>query len=145
MRKLRALFAAAAAAAAVAAAAPASAKPPREQSPAPRDLLAGLDFDLSDARAVAAAEAHPLGSLQNPVRVGGPEGERAYLARLRCADGSAPRIGSRGPAGVGAYGSIVSAYRIDCGAAAPGAAQVVMDMYHSEHAERRAPAGFIFR
>ena len=29
---------------------------------------------------------HPLGSQQNPVRVGGPAGERAYLARLRLAD-----------------------------------------------------------
>ena len=37
---------------------------------------------------VAAADAHPLGTLENPVRVGGPDGERAYLARLRCADGA---------------------------------------------------------
>ena len=37
---------------------------------------------------VAAADAHPLGTLENPVRVGGPDGERAYLARLRCADGT---------------------------------------------------------
>jgi hypothetical protein len=30
---------------------------------------------------VAAAAAHPLGTIENPVRVGGPEGEHAYLGR----------------------------------------------------------------
>lgn len=123
-------------------AAPAAAKPPREQSPAPADLLAGLGFEAEDEAALAAARAHPLGSLRNPVRVGGPEGERAYLARLRCADGSAPRIGAKGSAGVGAFGSIVGRFPLDCGAAAPGRAELVMDMYHSEHREEQAPPGF---
>jgi hypothetical protein len=122
-------------------AAPALAKPPRAQSPVPADLLAGLGFEASDAQAVAAAEAHPLGSLQNPVRVGGPEGERAYLARLRCGDGSSPSIGTKGSAGIGAFGSLVDAYPLDCGAAAPGKISLVMDMYHSEHREERAPPG----
>lgn len=94
-----------------------------------------------DAQAAAAA-AHPLGTPENPVRVGGPDGERAYLARLRCADGQPPRIGERREAGVGAYGSIVASYALDCGAAAPGRASLVLDMYHEEHRETRAPAGF---
>ena len=47
----------------------------------------------------AAADAHPLGSLENPIRVGGPEGERAYLSRLRCSGGSTPQIGGRGDGG----------------------------------------------
>jgi len=136
MRKLCILFAAAAVAAT-----PASARPPREQSPAPADLLAGLGFDLSDEKAVAAAAAYPLGSLQNPIRVGGPQGERAYLSRLRCADGSAPAIGARGSGGVGAFGSITGAFPLDCGGAGPGKMRVVMDMYHSEHREERAPPG----
>jgi hypothetical protein len=135
MRKSWILFAAAIAAA------PAFAKPPREQSPAPADLLAGLGFEASDAAAIAAAEAHPLGTLQNPVRVGGPDGERAYLSRLRCGDGSSPTIGPKGSAGVGAFGSLVDAYPVDCGTAAPGKISVVMDMYHSEHREQRAPQG----
>jgi hypothetical protein len=88
---------------------------------------------------VAAADVHPLGTLENPVRVGGPEGERAYLARLRCADGSAPRIGARREAGAGAFGSVVGAYEVFCGAAA---GRIVFDMYHEEHVETRAPAGF---
>lgn len=129
-------------AAAAIAASPLSAKPPREESPAPKDLLAGLGFSAVDEAAFAAARVHPLGSLQNPVRVGGPEGQRAYLARLRCADGSAPRIGAKGSAGVGAFGSIVDSFPLDCGSAAPGRTSLVMDMYHSEHREERAPPGF---
>jgi hypothetical protein len=88
---------------------------------------------------VAAADAYPLGTLQNPVRVGGPEGERAYLARLRCADGAAARIGARREAGIGAFGSVVAAYEVGCAATA---GRVVFDMYHAEHVETRAPMGF---
>ncbi|MFN3388693.1 MAG: hypothetical protein ACK40O_07145 [Allosphingosinicella sp.] len=112
----------------------------------PEQLLAELGLGVSDAeleRAVAAAAAHPLGTRENPVRVGGPEGERAYIARLRCADGSKPQIGPRGSTGVGAFGTIVDAYPIDCGAAAPGRTELIMDMYHAEHREDRAPAGFL--
>jgi hypothetical protein len=122
-------------------AAPAYAKPPREELPVPADLFAELTSDPFDQEAIAAAAAHPLGTLGNPVRVGGPEGERAYLARLRCSDGNAPMIGRRGTGGVGAFGSITASYDLDCGGAEPGRMQLVMDMYHSEHREGRAPAG----
>lgn len=88
---------------------------------------------------IAQADAHPLGTAENPVRVGGPEGEHAYLGRLRCADSTAPRIGARREAGVGAFGSVVAAYELACGTAA---ASIVFDMYHEEHVENRAPAGF---
>lgn len=111
----------------------------------PEQILSQLGAGVSDEeleRAVAEAAAHPLGSAANPVRVGGPHGERAYIARLRCADGSRPRIGQRGSAGVGAFGTIVDLYPLDCGAAAPGKFDLVMDMYHEEHRENRAPAGF---
>ena len=130
------------AAATAAVAATASARPPREESPAPVDLLAGIAFDASDDEAVAAASAHPLGSLANPVRVGGPEGERAYMARLRCADGSAPRIGAQSAAGIGGFGPVTQAYALDCGAAAPGKIQLVLDRHPDEHREQQAPPGF---
>jgi hypothetical protein len=90
---------------------------------------------------VDAADAHPLGTIENPIRVGGPEGERAYLGHLRCADGAAPRIGARREAGVGAFGSVVAAYEVGCGAAS---GRLVFDMYHEEHVETRAPAGFTY-
>lgn len=91
---------------------------------------------------VAAADAHPLGTLENPVRVGGPEGERAYLGRLRCGDGGQPRIGARREGGVGAFGSVVAVYELGCGGQA---GRIVFDMYHEEHVETRAPAGFTLR
>ena len=89
--------------------------------------------------ALAAAAAFPLGSRENPVRVGGPAGQQAYLARLRCADGSAPAIGPRGDAGVGGFGTIVHQFPVRCAGAA--ALNVIMDMYHEEHREDRAPPG----
>ena len=124
----------------------ASAQPePGDRTASPEQLLRELGLgpqpDDLDA-AIAAAEAHPLGSAKNPVLVGGPVGERAYIARLRCADGSPPRVGQRGSAGVGAFGTIVDAYPLSCGAAAPGDVRLVMDMYHEEHREDRAPPGF---
>ncbi len=132
-------------AAALASTLPALAQAPREQSPAPKGLLEQIGSGSSDAElesAVAAASVHPLGTLQNPVRVGGPEGERAYMARLRCADGLAPQIGARTDAGVCAFGSVDGAYSLDCGGAAPGTFTLVLHMYHAEHEENRAPAGF---
>lgn len=90
----------------------------------------------------AAADAHPLGTVDNPVRVGGPEGEHAYLGRLRCPDGATPRIGARREAGIGAFGSVVGAYELSCGTETRS---VVFDMYQEEHVETRAPAGFTLR
>lgn len=90
---------------------------------------------------IAAADAHPLGTAENPVRVGGPEGEHAYLGHLRCPDGAAPRVGARREAGIGAFGSVVAAYQVSCAAGAVG---IVFDMYHEEHVETRAPAGFTY-
>jgi hypothetical protein len=132
-------------AAAALAAIPVSAQKPGEGTIPPEQILSEMGLGVSDAeldRAVAAAAAHPLGSAENPVRVGGPQGEQAYIARLRCGDGKSPKVGTRASAGVGAFGSIVDAYPLDCGAAAPGKTQLVMDMYHEEHVETRAPSGF---
>ena len=133
--------------AALAAAAPAGAKEKAGQrdETSLRELmreLGALPADGGLDEAIAAASAHPLGTMRNPVRVGGPMGERAFIARLRCAGGARPAIGPRSSAGVGAFGTIVDVYPLDCGAAAPGRFDLVMDMYHDEHREDRAPAGF---
>ena len=131
--------------AALAAAAAAPQRPLREQSPVPKDILAAAGSGNSDEeieRAIAAANAHPLGTAANPIRVGGPEGARAYLATLRCADGKSPRIGAAREGGVGAFGSVLQLYPIDCGGAAPGRLELNVDHYQEEHSESRAPAGF---
>jgi hypothetical protein len=103
-------------------------------------LSQGAGYEAEIGPQAAAAAAHPLGSAANPVRVGGPEGERAYLARLRCADGTSPAIGAREEGGVGAYGSVVGGYRLDCAGGVSG--RVLFDIYHAEHQETAAPAGF---
>lgn len=116
-----------------------------ERTIPPEQILSQMGLGVSDevlAEAVAEAAAHPLGTIKNPVRVGGPQGERAYIARLRCGDGSKPKVGNRHSAGVGAFGTIVDVYPLDCGAAAPGRLELVMDMYHEEHVETGAPTGF---
>ena len=124
---------------------PAGAPPLGARTRSPEQLMGAISQVSPEEemrQQVAAADAHPLGTRENPVRVGGPEGERAYLGRLRCPDGAAPRIGARREAGIGAFGSVVAAYELGCGA---DTARIVFDMYHEEHVERRAPAGFTLR
>jgi hypothetical protein len=116
-----------------------------QRNGAPEQLFSGIGEGSSDAALeseIAAAAAHPLGTLENPVRVGGPEGELAYLGRLRCADGKPPQAFDRKSGGIGAFGSVVGLYTLDCGTAAPGRSQIALDMYHEEHREDRAPPGF---
>lgn len=124
-------------------AAPAGAQQLGERTATAEELAGSLgrgdDLEAHIAAQAQAASAHPLGSVENPVRVGGPAGERAYLARLRCAGGGAPEVGARAEAGIGPYGSVVAGYAVSCGAEAR---QIVFDMYHEEHVETRAPAGF---
>lgn len=141
---MRLAFAALAASLLVAAPAAAEEKP-GDRTRTPEQMMREFGFasDQDDlAAAIAAAQAYPLGTIRNPVRVGGPEGERAYIARLRCSNGEAPRVGARTAAGAGAFGSVVASYSLDCGAAAPGRFSLIMDMYHEEHDETAAPAGF---
>jgi hypothetical protein len=88
--------------------------------------------------AIEKAATEPLGSDKNPVRADGPPGERAYLARLRCTDGTAPSFERRGNAGPGIYGYIVDLYAVRCG---DTESEVRMDMYH-RHVEAQAVPGF---
>ena len=122
----------------------ASAQPkPGDRTTSPEQMLAQMgEADSDYDQIVAEASKHPLGSAANPVRVGGPQGQRAYLARLRCAGGVRPAIGQRRSGGIGAFGTVVELFPLDCGASAPGRYDLVMDMYHEEHRELTAPPGF---
>jgi hypothetical protein len=91
------------------------------------------------AKAIAKAEASPLGSKANPVRENMPRGEWAYLGRLRCADGQAPATARSGNVGTGVYGNIVDLFTVTCPGAAP--VEVYMDMYH-DGPELRPIPGF---
>jgi hypothetical protein len=126
-------------------AAPAAAQKPGARTASPDRVLgqeATLDPVAEAEQIAAAAAAHPLGTVENPIRVGGPEGARSYIARLRCADGSRPQVGPRGPGGIGAYGTLTERYPLDCGAAAPGRMVLAFDFYHEEHVETRPAPGF---
>jgi hypothetical protein len=96
-------------------------------------------------RAIAAAEAAPLGSKANPVRVTQPQGQHAYLARLRCSDGKAPEFERRGNVGPGPFGNIVDLYDVRCMGAEPASSEVYMDMYHGGFMEARPVPGFTIR
>ena len=125
-------------------AAPAAADELGKRTAPPETLMAGIGGGVSDAalRAeIEAAAAFPLGSLRNPVRVGGPEGRNAYVARLRCADGRPPHAAPAVPGGAGGFGTVTELIALDC-AAAPGRLDLFLDLYHEEHVEDRAPAGF---
>ena len=93
-------------------------------------------------RRIAAAARHPLGSRENPVRAEMPAGQRAYLDRLRCANGQAPTYGRIGNFGFGVFGNIIDGYRVNCGNAQPGQVDIFMDMYHRGHVENRPVPGF---
>jgi hypothetical protein len=119
--------------------------PAAAQAATPRQMMVELGAAPSDeelARAIEQARGHPLGTEANPVRVSGVEGEHAYIRRLRCADGNQPRVGDRHNIGIGVFGSIVDVWPLDCGAAAPGQFDLSLDMYHDNHEETQAPAGF---
>jgi hypothetical protein len=130
MRKSLVLLAAAAAVAAF----PVSAQKPKlgQRTAPPEKSMAGIGGGSSDAEVaeeLAAAANFPIGTLQNPVRVAGPEGERAYLARLRCTDGSIPRVGAQRPGGTDAFGNVADLAPVDCGGTAPAHADILIDIY----------------
>jgi hypothetical protein len=91
---------------------------------------------------IAEAQAHPLGSEKNPVRADMPGGQRAYLSRLRCADGKRPAFSRVGSFGVGVYGRIIDGYEVLCDGSTPEKAMIYMDMYHPGHREPAGVAGF---
>ncbi len=95
--------------------------------------------------AAIAAAAHPLGSEKNPVRVNMPEGERAYLERLRCSDGNAPTFERGGSVGTGPYGTIMDVYELRCLSGQPANSSVYMDMYHGDYVENRTIPGFTIK
>src|SRR5689334_2987149 len=65
-------------------------------------VLQGKELD----KALEKASAYPLGSRENPVRASHPQGQRAYLNRLRCSGGDRPTYSRAGNLGPGVYQNI---------------------------------------
>ncbi len=106
------------------------------------DMFAPVSAEkVRSVEAKADAAGIPLGNEQNPVRTNMPEGERAYLERLRCSDGNAPAFERAGSVGEGPYGKIMDLYQLKCLSGQPATASVYMDMYH-DHVENRPIPGF---
>lgn len=101
-----------------------------------QELGAGLQGEALE-QAIAQAETHPLGSNENPVRENQPEGQRAYLRRLRCEDGTAPAFKRAGNVGAGVYGYIVDLYKVTCAGKDP--VDIYIDMYHDGPETRPVP------
>lgn len=88
------------------------------------------------------AEAHPLGSKENPVRVNMPAGEHMYLRRLRCKNGAPPVYFRVGSFGEGVFGNIIDGYDVKCEGSEPAQSMIYMDMYFPAHNETQAVPGF---
>ncbi|MGH6614628.1 hypothetical protein [Sphingomonas sp.] len=120
-----------------------AAAPVRAQDDGGRALMRELGMGGLDGKklkkAIEKADAKSLGSKDNPIRVNMPVGEHAYLARLRCADGTAPAEERAGSVGIGVFGNILDLYKVTC--AGQPAVDVYMDMYH-EGPENRPVPGF---
>lgn len=106
-----------------------------------RNAPAGKELE----KLIAEAQAHPLGSKENPVRADMPAGQRAYLNRLRCADGARPSYSRVGSFGAGVYGRIIDGYEVLCKDSTPEQSMIYMDMYHPGHKEAAAVAGFTIK
>lgn len=114
----------------------------------PPDLSRFLSFEsqMEPAeldQAVREASAHPLGSMENPIRAEGPPGQRAYLERLRCGDGTAPAFKRQGSGGPSPFGGVIDYYAVQC--QEQMIQSLVMDMYHPGYRERRPVPGFTIR
>jgi hypothetical protein len=118
-----------------------AAAPARAQDDGGRAMMRELGIGGLEGKklkkAIEKAEAKPLGSKDNPIRVNMPVGEHSYLGRLRCTDGTAPAAERAGSVGVGVYGNILDLYKVTC--PAQPAVEVYMDMYHDGPENRPVP------
>lgn len=108
------------------------------------DMLAGKSAVQGRKlkKAIEKADTQPLGSDANPVRSTGPQGQRAYLARLRCEDGRQPAFERMGSMGIGPFGNIIDAYSVQCQDSQPADTTIYMDLYHAGYVETRPVPGF---
>jgi outer membrane murein-binding lipoprotein Lpp len=105
-------------------------------------LLLGGRMSAADVDVAATkAQKFALGTENNPVRAHAPQGQRAYLSRLKCSDGSRPQFNRAGSFGAGPYGSIIDGYALTCGGQRQDGL-IFMDMYHPGHQEDEAVPGY---
>ncbi len=123
--------------------APALAEKPNRSRDGMREMARSMGSPVLEGKelekAITDASAYPLGSKENPVRENMPEGQRAYLSKLRCEDGNAPQFLRAGNVGIGPYGFFVDRYQVTCKNKDP--VSIHIDMYH-DGGETQPVAGF---
>lgn len=122
-------------------------KPVKTESASEDDYTQTLAAVLGEGKEadLIEMEKHPLGSLENPVRVGGPLAERDYASRLICENNEPvsayARIGSSDDS---PFGNITDIYHVICDTNKGAITHVIyMDMYHHDYIETRPAKGFI--
>lgn len=105
-------------------------------------LLFTLFAFVGCATAPSLAVNNNLGTQENPIKADMPQGQRAYLNRLRCKDNTTPSYYRIGNVGIGAFGHIVDLYQLNCANSEPKESKLYMDMYFPGHVENNAPNGF---
>lgn len=121
-------------------------KPSADSEPADAELAQVMMFLGQPQKADASkTDKFPLGSKENPVRVGGPEGQRNYLSRLVCDNNEqVSAYGRLGSSDVGPYGTIMDIYEVICDTDKGVVKhEVILDMYHYNYIETQPAAGFI--
>jgi hypothetical protein len=96
-------------------------------------------FQPKNHRNPKALKSAKLGEEMNSIRCEGPSGEREYLSRLICPDGSQPYFYRIGSFGYGPYGTMLDGYNVICGS---DSITVFMDMYHRNFIEKKSIEGF---
>ncbi len=116
-----------------------------QKSESNQNLLSFAD-KFRDKTAIKSPEeisAHKLGSKGNPIRVYMPEGERNYLSKLTCSDGSRIAFRRIGSSGIDPYGNILDIFKVSCFIDSTlHEYTLFMDMYHIENQETKAAEGF---
>ncbi|KAK0341806.1 hypothetical protein LTR94_024904 [Friedmanniomyces endolithicus] len=83
-----------------------------------------------------------LGGMDNSVKADMPTGQRAYLARLRCANGRAPSFSRLGSYGIVHSSHVIDGYQTLCPGSTPEKTLILIDMYHPGHVEAKPVEGF---
>lgn len=92
------------------------------------------DKDLD--RLIAEADQFPLGSMENPVRVFMPDGEQAYLSRLRDSDGDPVLFHRLGSMGTGVFDNVIDRYLVTAPVKGEEPRHIHFDMYHQRFEDR---------
>lgn len=108
-------------------------------------VVTGLLSVLNIAYAVADSteiSGHKLGSVGNPVKAAGQQGQIDYIESLDCENGAIPEYKRVRSVGVGPYGNMMDKYVLRCDSGeSVEMHEIYIDLHHDE-TETEPPEGF---